>query len=52
MNDVILAQSATYYIDSEFETVWLHRRDGGMHRVVIGDFYGDSKAAVIDAAEQ
>lgn len=46
----LLAQSQHYSITSEYETVFLTGPDG--QEIIIGDFYGDPKAAVIDWDEQ
>ena len=44
-----LAKSANYMVKSEFEIVLLYGND---RNVVIGDFYGNPTAAVIDAGER
>jgi len=45
----ILARSEHYTVSHEYETVFLDHPSGP--RVVIGDFYGDPQAAIIDFAE-
>lgn len=46
----ILAESRNYAIISEFESVYLKRPDGT--KLLIGDFYGDPKGALIDRDER
>ncbi len=46
----VLARSEHYAVSHEFEVVFLDRPSGP--RVVIGDFYGDPIAAVIDCRER
>jgi hypothetical protein len=46
----VLAHSSNYSVSHEYETVWLTRPDGTT--TVIGDFYGDPEAAVIDWKER
>lgn len=45
----LLAKNAHYTIQSEFETVFLLHPAG---QTVIGDFYGDPTAAIIDRRER
>ena len=46
----VLASSDQFRILHEYETVWLEAEGRG--RIVIGDFYGDPKMAIIDAGER
>ena len=46
----MLARSKQYSISNEYEVVYLHRPDG--QKIVIGDFYGDPAAAIIDWEEK
>lgn len=45
----LLAESSTYKIESEYETVYLRHPTG---QTVVGDFYGDPAGAVIDHDER
>lgn len=46
----LLAQSQHYAITSKYETVFLTGSDE--QEIIVGNFYGDPKAAVIDWNEQ
>ena len=46
----ILARSSRYTISHQYETVFLSRPDG--ETTIIGDFYGDPEAAIIDRKER
>lgn len=51
MNEIVWNESKKYRVTSEFERVYLHRLDGQEPPVVIGDFYGEPKGALILADE-
>ena len=46
----VLARSKRYVVSHEFEVVFLKESDG--REIVIGDFYGDPEAAIIDSQER
>ncbi len=48
----LLAQSENYKISHEYETVFLTHNNSNTPDIVIGDFYADPEAAIIDAAER
>jgi len=50
MKRQILARGKNYSVSHEYETVWLTRPDGTT--TIIGDFYGDPQAAVVDWKER
>jgi hypothetical protein len=47
----LLAESGHFKVISEYETVFLHFKDGARKPVIIGDFYGDPDSALISGDE-
>ncbi len=50
MTTQTLSVSKNYSIEHEYEVVYLRTPDG--RRIVVGDFYGDPEAALIDCNEK